>query len=202
MKNSLIHLTASFLLVVIISLGCKTVEEISTDDGLDSAERDTAAISDEGLNDLQMILAQHRSKLSDVHTSQKHDMPEAFLKTSSSDESINTNPYDGYRVQILSTRDVDLADSVANKFRMWSDTTITGYNAQAHVSYRQPFFKVHIGDFQERDRANSFSKLIKQRYPDAWVVHDRIEPSNVPADTATFSFKKDEKESEDSSSEK
>jgi hypothetical protein len=117
-------------------------------------------------------------------------MPAAFLKTDSSNESINHNPFDGYRIQILSTRELTNADSVAASFRVWSDTTITGYNAKAYVSFRQPYFKVHIGDFQQRNQANSFTQLIKQKYPDAWVVHDRINPADVPADTASFSFAK------------
>lgn len=199
MKNTLTTLITSFTIIVIVSLGCKTAEETSTDDGPDTPERDTAVISDEDLSELQMTLAQNRSKLSDLHTSQQHDMPEAFLKKDTSDASLNSDPFDGYRVQILSTRDVELADSVANEFRMWSDTTITGYTAQSYVSFNQPFYKVHIGDFQERDRANSFSRLVKPKYPEAWVVHDRIEPSNVPADTASFSFK-EEKSEKDSSS--
>jgi len=31
--------------------------------------------------------------------------------------------------------------------------------------------------------------MLKSRYPDAWVVHERIEPSNVPADTANIRFR-------------
>ncbi len=199
MKSNLINaVSALIFLIILVSLGCTATKETSTDDGLDPAERDTAAISEEDLNELRTLLTQNRSRLSDVHTSQHHDMPEAFLKKDSSDASINSNPFDGYRVQIISTRDVQLADSVASQFRTWADTTITGYEAKTYVSFRQPFYKVHIGDFHQRDQANSFSKLIKHKYPDAWVVHDRIEPSNTPADTATFQIKKPEPLSTDS----
>lgn len=192
MKSNLINaVSALIFLIILVSLGCTATKKTTTDDGIDPAERDTAAISEEDLNELRRVLVQNRSKLSDVHTTQKHDMPEAFLKKDSSDTSINSNPFDGYRVQIISTRDVQLADSVAGQFRIWADTTITGYEAKAYVSFRQPYYKVHIGDFQQRDRANSFSRLIKHKYPDAWVVHDRIEPSDAPADTTSFSIKKE-----------
>lgn len=168
--------------------GCKTVEE-STDRTV-TTTADSVSVETESASGLQQLLNENRSKLSDVYVSQKQDMPDSFLKESESDESLNRDPYDGYRVQILSTRKVEVADSVANSFRIWADTTITGYEAEAYLSFKQPYYKVHIGDFQQRDKANSFSQLLKKRYPDAWVVHDRIEPSNVPADTSSFSFKK------------
>lgn len=181
--------SAFFLLIgiVIFSLGCSTTEKATDDQGI-TTDRDTAAISKENMTELQQMLAENRSKLSDLYTSQKHDMPTAFMKKDSSTEAINNDPYDGYRVQIISTRNIQLADSVANQYRSWADSTIKGYSAEAYTFFRQPFYKVHIGDFQQRKQANSFSKLIKQKYPDAWVVHDRINPSNVPADTASFSI--------------
>lgn len=183
--------SAAFLIIIItlLSLGCSTSKKATGDRDM-TTDSDTAAVNTENLSELQRLLAENRSSLSDLHTSQKHDMPEAFMKKDSSNETINSNPYDGFRVQIISTRDIQLADSVANQYRAWADTTISGYMARAYTFFRQPFYKVHIGDFQERDQANSFSKLLRRRYPDAWVVHDRINPSNVPADTATFSFQK------------
>ena len=183
--------SAVFLIIIItlVSLGCSTSQKATGDRDM-TADSDTAAVDTENMSELQRLLAENRSSLSDLHTSQKHDMPAAFMKKDSSDETINSNPYDGYRVQIISTRDIQLADSVANQYRAWADTTINGYMARAYTFFRQPFYKVHIGDFQERDQANSFSKLLRRRYPDAWVVHDRINPSSVPADTATFSFQK------------
>lgn len=170
-------------------LGCSTSEK-SREETQPLDQESTETTADEDLTSLQKMLAQNRSSLSDVQNSQKHDMPEVFLRKDSSDASLNSDPFDGYRVQILSTRDQPLADSVATKFRAWADTTITGYTADAYVFFKQPFYKVHVGDFQERDKANSFSRLIKRHYPEAWVVHDRIDPSSVPADTASFSFRK------------
>lgn len=186
----------SLFIVILISAGCKTVESPSSKKGA-SAAGDTAAVSgvEEESSALVKMLNKHRSKLRDVYVSQRHDMPKAFLKKDSVDESINSNPFDGYRVQILSTRDKQVADSVAKSFRVWSDTTLAGYKASAYESFRQPYYKVQVGDFQLRNRANSFSQLIKQKYPDAWVVHDRINPDRVPADTVQFRMKKTQSDS-------
>ncbi len=176
----------SFSIIVLIVIGivsCKTTEQTTPD------QKDpTVTEGDEPLSEFIALLDDTRSSLSDVYLTQKQDIPDIYLKADSAGERIYRNPYDGYRIQILSTRNVERADSVANSFRMWSDSTISGYAADAYVSFRQPHFKVHVGDFQMRDQANRFSRLIKKRYPDAWVVHDKIEPSEVPADTASFSF--------------
>jgi hypothetical protein len=153
-----------------------------------SRREDSIRVARESMSDLQLMLDNNRSELSDVYATQRQDMPSVFLKKSSSDESINSDPFDGYRIQIISTKNVQLADSVANAFRVWSDTTIVGYSAKAYVFFKQPFYKVHVGDFHNRDKADDFTQLVKHNYPDAWVVHDRIDPSNMPADTTSFSI--------------
>lgn len=184
MNNFSRYFSLSFIILLFVGIiSCKTTEQTTPDQ-----EDPTVTEGDEPLSEFVAMLDATRSSLSDVYLSQKQDIPDIYLKADSAGEQVNRNPYDGYRIQILSTRNVEQADSVANSFRMWSDSTITGYQADAYVSFRQPQFKVHVGDFQIREQANRFSRLIKKRYPDAWVVHDRIEPSDVPVDTASFSF--------------
>lgn len=183
--------SAFFIAIIVLTIGCSTTEKATSSDEPGTGGPDIETV-DEDLTDLQQLLAQNRSKLSDLHGSQKHDMPEVFLKQDSSDSALNSDPYDGYRVQIISTKNRPLADSVATKFRTWADSTVQGYHARAYVFFKQPFYKVHIGDFQQRTQANSFSRLIKNRYPDAWVVHDRINPTDTPADTASFYLGKPE----------
>lgn len=186
------NLCTSLLITVLLAImGCKTVEpSVSDKIKPDSRDSSRAQKEEDRASALQTLLNSSRSSLRDVYSTQRHDMPEQFLKKDSVDESINSNPFDGYRIQIISTRSMQTADSVAGSFRIWADTTITGYNARVYVSFRQPYYKVHVGDFQRRNRANSFSQLLKKRYPGAWVVHDRIDPDSVPADTARFSLQK------------
>ena len=191
LRNSISTLA---IMIIIISIGCTATRQTAPADDQEKTLAADTADTDLDRNDneaLQTLLANNRSSLRDIHTTQKHDMPDSFMKKDSSDQSLNSNPFDGFRIQITSTRNKQMADTVAQKFRVWSDTTLAGYTAKAYVFFRQPYYKVHVGDFQDRDEANSFSKLIKRQYPDAWVVHDRINPTNVPADTASFSIKKD-----------
>lgn len=179
-------ITALLTIALGLLMSCKSTEETTR-------EQDEPIVTEETSDSEAIALLDNtRSRLSDVYLTQKQDIPEIYLQADSAKEEVNRNPYDGFRIQILSTRKVEHADSVANSFRIWADTTIAGYSADAYVSFRQPYYKVHIGDFQQREQANQFSRLIKSQYPDAWVVHDRIEPDDIPADTATFEIKKPE----------
>lgn len=183
LRTVLSSLIVSIFLIVV---GCSSSQKAKR--GRSPQTQTDTAMSTENMTALQQTLAATRNSLSDVYTTQKQDMPPAFTKKDSSNESINSDPFDGYRVQLISTRNQQMADSLAESYRSWADSTVSGYSADAYVFFRQPFYKVHIGDFHEREQANDYSKLIKRKYPDAWVVHDRINPEKVPADTSSFSL--------------
>jgi hypothetical protein len=80
------------------------------------------------------------------------------------------------------------ADSTKDNFRAWADENIKGYSPEAYVTFRQPYYKVRVGDFRDQQKANNFSRMLKEEYPAAWVVHDRIEPEFLPADTTRIEF--------------
>jgi len=135
------------------------------------------------MNEQELALYQTRSQMNDAFSTQSHDMPEFYLQEVEEQE---VDIYQGYRIQILSTRDVEYADSTLADFEKWADETIADYSPRGYVHFRQPNYRVRIGDFQNRDRAIEFSRLIKFKYPDAWIIHDRINPYRVPADTIEF----------------
>lgn len=163
------------------AIACSTTEQTAKRDEEPETET-TEEYTETQRNELAALLTRTRNKLSDIYLTQQHDVPEAFLKVDTTDNS-HYNPFDGYRIQIHTSRDLSMADSVSTQFRLWADTTITGYTPKAYVFFKQPYYKVHVGDFQDREKANVLSKIIKRKYPEAWVVHDRIDPGNVPADT-------------------
>lgn len=137
----------------------------------------------EDMNEDERLLYQSRSHLNEMFATQTHDMPEFFLQQVEEEE---VDIYQGFRIQILSTREVELADSILAEFEEWADTTIADYSPRGYVHFRQPYYRVRIGDFQNRERAIQLSRLIKFKYPDAWVIHDQINPYRVPADTINF----------------
>lgn len=189
------YLTFAFILLMAGLAACTTTEQAAERD--DEPRRETAVEETEEISNEELIskLNETRSRLSDTYLTQQHDIPEAFLKKDTTDNSYS-NPFDGFRIQVLSTRDINLADSVSTEFRLWADSTFANYVPNAYVFFRQPYYKVHIGDFQNRQRANTLSRIIKQKYPEAWVVHDRIDPESVPADTTNISKLREDEENE------
>lgn len=184
------HLIFIFFVAVIIT-SCATSEQ-TVDPEEDTIELEPLT-EERSTKKLQVILASTRNSLSDIYYTQTHDMPQTFLKKDTVSHAPQ-NPFDGYRVQILSTRDMVRADSVTGQFRLWADTTLAGYMPNAYVSFKQPFYKVHVGDFLDQSRANELSRIIKRKYPEAWVVHDRIDPNEVPADTIQIRLAENKKE--------
>lgn len=176
-----------FLIFIVIIAGCRTTETVSESE----PDRPIFDIDEEiateylvgEMDEYDRFLFENRSFLTDQFASVEHDMPEIFLR------EVVTDDYDidervGFRVQILSTRNIAEADSVLDEFRAWANEQIEGYDAQAYILFRQPNYRVRTGDFQNRNQAIEFSRLVKTKFPDAWIVHDRIEPDQVPAENA------------------
>jgi hypothetical protein len=126
-----------------------------------------------------------RTTLADSYSSKQNEIPEAFNRIKVQQE-VEKNIYEGYRIQIFSGEDVVGADTTAGNFRAWADTTIAGYQPETYVFFKTPYYRVHIGDFHERDKAIQFSNIVKRFFKDAWVVYDNVNPQNVPADTTTI----------------
>lgn len=195
--NNLCKIPLIIVAAAVLGYACATPEP-TTEADEEAVERQPLAIFDisdalveayleefefDDMNEQELALYQTRSQMSDAFSTQSHDMPEFYLQEVEEQE---VDIYQGYRIQILSTRDVEYADSTLAEFEKWADETIADYSPRGYVHFRQPYYRVRIGDFQDRDRAIELSRLIKFKYPDAWIIHDRINPYRVPADTIEF----------------
>ncbi len=126
----------------------------------------------------------YRSTLSDTYQNKSNSIPEGYATIKVIEENDDQkNLFEGYRVQIYSGQNVAFADTIASIFRAWSDTTIVGYQAETYTFFKTPYYKVHVGDFHDRNKAIYFSNLLKRRFREAWVVYDRVDPWRVPSDT-------------------
>ena len=75
---------------------------------------------------------------------------------------------EGYRVQVLATRYIERADSLAIIMK----NTI---NDSVYVDFEAPNYKVRVGDFIDRDSAESLQQvLVQMGYNSAWVLRTRI----------------------------
>jgi hypothetical protein len=80
---------------------------------------------------------------------------------------------DGWRVQIF-------FDSGANSKRKATEV-LNHFNSQhpetnAYLSFREPYYRVRVGDFRTRLEAEGFMKTIQSEYPNAFAASDKINP--------------------------
>ncbi len=170
-----------------------------TDQTLDN-DRDTTAYGNQSQGDEQgsgqrfidpsdqSFYEQYQTKLSDLYINKDNPIPEAFLVEKEDEVVEEKDPFQGFRVQIYTGEDVEDADTTAAHFRTWADTTIAGYQADTYIFFKPPNYRIHVGDFHSRDRANAYARLVKRRFRGAWVVYDRVNPWNVPADSVSFTI--------------
>jgi hypothetical protein len=116
-------------------------------------------------------------RLADRFDNLVNEIPPALQADSISLATQSRN--NGFRIQILNTRDVRLAESVRAEFDTWMSGTGATPPLHSYVLFRQPFYRVHVGDFRDRSRAQETVNRLKDRYPDAWVVIDQIVPERV-----------------------
>lgn len=182
------------MILLTVAAGCRTTEETTKNGDSGPSEPSNQPIFDmppevveaylmEEMTESERLLFETRNTLSDQFSSVELQIPEAYMQDIQQNEDASTDQYAGFRVQLLSTRSVAEADSTKDNFRVWAEEHIDGYSPEAYVIFRQPHYKVRVGDFRNQQRANEFSRMIKDEYPGAWVVHDRIEPQYLPADT-------------------
>ncbi len=75
---------------------------------------------------------------------------------------------EGYRVQVLATRYYERADSLAVLMKNTVSDSV-------YVDFEAPNYKVRIGDFIDRDSAESLQKeLVQMGYNSAWILRTRI----------------------------
>ena len=75
---------------------------------------------------------------------------------------------EGYRVQVLATRYFDRADSLAVIMKNTVSDSV-------YVDFETPNYKVRIGDFIDRESAESLQEdLVQKGYNSAWILRTRI----------------------------
>jgi len=87
-----------------------------------------------------------------------------FLLSLDSVQSVS----EGYRVQVLATRYFERAESLAVIMKNTVSDSV-------YVDFEAPNYKVRIGDFIDRDSAESLQQdLVQMGYNSAWILRTRI----------------------------
>jgi hypothetical protein len=79
---------------------------------------------------------------------------------------------EGFRIQLFATRDRFNAEKFQIDFGKI-------YDKKIYVIFEAPNYKVRIGNFIDRNRAEKVrSEFSKKGYPSAWIIRTKIEPIN------------------------
>jgi len=85
-----------------------------------------------------------------------------------SDENEIGKKYNGFRVQVLSTKNVHQAEYIRRKLAL-------EVNYNIRVIFEAPTYKVRVGGFTNRNDAEKAQKHISRLgYPRAWIVRAQI----------------------------
>lgn len=161
-------------LLILIASGCATTEEIRETEEPE-LEKVESSLDQTLLDDIDFDM--YRSQLSDHYTNVDNEIPEVFKISESERE--DTGESTGYRIQLISTNERQLADSLALKFDMWADTADVDRRPISYIQFRQPVFRVHVGDFKSRRIAIEYLGVIRRFFPGAWIVHDQIDTDSL-----------------------
>ena len=132
------------------------------------------------LPELSVNLEAYRSRLSDLQNSVRNEIPPQFLEAEGPEDARERQDRNrGFRIQIISTQDARLADEIREDFEEWIRSVSAPPQPSTYIVFQQPFYRVHVGDFRDRQRALDFTDFVRLRYPEAWVVHSRIHPGRV-----------------------
>jgi hypothetical protein len=89
----------------------------------------------------------------------------------------------GYRIQLFmqsGNTALEKAEEVTEKFEGKYD------NIPAYITFGEPYYRVRIGDFRSRLEAIKFLDSIAKKYPQAWVVKDKINFPSLPKNQKTY----------------
>ncbi|HOW30815.1 MAG TPA: SPOR domain-containing protein [Bacteroidales bacterium] len=84
----------------------------------------------------------------------------------------NRDPFfDGFRIQIF----FDSGNNSKSKATSaLADFQEKHPDIKAYVSFKQPYYRIRIGNFRTKSEAIGFQKKIQADYPNAFIVKDRI----------------------------
>lgn len=77
----------------------------------------------------------------------------------------------GYRIQVFMGLGNDALD---NAGKIKQEFEINFPDVKAYITFREPYYRVRVGDYRNRLEANQLLEAIRKIYPDAWIIQENI----------------------------
>jgi Sporulation related domain. len=108
-----------------------------------------------------------------------HQVP-ARLMQGRADKGVQQT-VDGFRVQVFSARDKQAAQDFREQMRLWwqenkgaAPVSVLGETPPIVVQYSQPYYRVRMGAFAERDAAEDALAFVQKEYPNAFIARSTV----------------------------
>lgn len=78
---------------------------------------------------------------------------------------------DGFRIQLFATKDIESATIAKKEAQfVFADDSVNIY-----VEFDSPYYKLRVGDFLDRDKAEQFREITKEKgYSSSWIVKTKV----------------------------
>ena len=177
---------AFLLLLMLVATGCA---------GTGGAARgERGAVDEPEVEEEGDIIVHADYERFDARPYSEEDFGPAVLEHAVPDELMDgvayvggTRTLDGYRIQLFQTQDPSQAEAVVDEATDWwynqkqagaSSTLFGRESAPVYNVWRQPYYRIRIGDFASRDAAEAALQELQVRFNGAFVVPDRVTISN------------------------
>lgn len=110
-----------------------------------------------------------------------HDVPRQLMDGRT--QASGARSLDGFRIQIYQTQDPVQADALMEEVSSWWESEkragaegrlFSGASPPVYNIWRQPYYRIRIGDFSSRDAADAALQSLSSRFTGAFVVPDRV----------------------------
>lgn len=116
---------------------------------------------------LAQVLMPAEGKIEVVQDEKISQLAEQYKKM-----SLNNPEIDGYRVQIFFDSGSNSKSAAAN---MKTAFEAVFPETKSYLSYKEPYYRVRVGNFRTQIEAVGFQKKIAAEYPNSFPVKDKIE---------------------------
>lgn len=161
--------------------GCISIERVSAEEEeADEAAEVARVLAEVETFDVDQYTLERPERVVDI----THRVPEQLMEVRA-DEGVERT-VEGFRVQIFSTDDRRAADEVYTEAEAWwasrrdSDELreifddVVPEEPPVHLIYRQPLYRVRVGDFTSQERARQLMRVLRDEFSDAFIARSPV----------------------------
>lgn len=162
-----------FATCCIILMACSSAKQITAQP---PAEKPLMTVQDESFDFSAITDFSFPVPNGNSFSSVRKVTPEELLALIEEDTAEADEEIDGYRVQLISTRDEEEARAVLRN-------AVLSFDEKVYREFHDPYYKIRVGDFRSRYEAVLLQeKAISMGFTEAWVVRSKIKKLNLGAD--------------------